>query len=479
MNRLPFLLALAFVTPVLAGCISTADDPGTVTTVQDTTSLVDTLASVAFSEKVLIDDVRAGGEPVIAVSHDGTLLVSSHPGWTHYHPNDDPTDPGTELITPFNAQSYLWRSTDGGDTWAHVGLPGLEEGPRSTGFGVSDPEFTVMEDGTICYTDLEGLAMSSVSCSTDDGETWVGNPIASQRPNDRQWLASYGEELYFTANYFTDHDLIVSTDRGITWERRGHVPCSYDLVADPADGTLIVGCSDGIAVSTDGGHTWERKDAGVDAVRRDMTEPAIDATGTVWMAWPVHADGDERTGEHIVVKGTDDHGETWPHTIRLDAAADDVVWADEARPNIGSAHVWPWVSAGGDGRLAVSWIGSPAEGAKTTEANDWHVYSALLLDATTDAPKVRLVDASGGPVHSAAICQSGTVCQVDSMQGDPEGDRRLGDFFETTIDHEGRLHIVVSDTVTKPDDVVSHVAYMRLDTTWLLLESGDRIPTQG
>lgn len=471
--RLVAILALLGV--ALAGCISDEPVENGADTVDPTTAAVLTsLDTLAFSKMRIIDDLRAGGEPVIAITKAGTILVSSHPGWTHYHPSEDPTHPGLELVQPANGQSYLWRSTDGGETFTHVGLAGTEHGPRGTGLGVSDPEFTVMADGTICFTDLEALASSSVSCSTDDGVTWVGNPVASQRPNDRQWLASYEDELYFTANYFTDHSLIASTDRGITWELRGDVPCSGDIIADPVDGTIYAGCGNGVAVSEDGGFTWEEREVDLPGRGRAMAEPAIDSAGNVWMTW-AHEE------ERLFVAGTPDKGLTWPWSYEL---TDDFIgFANETTGVAGNGtFVWPWISAGSEGRVAVTWIGSYERGPSSKLETDWFMFSAIIVDAHKGAAGgdlVRIYQSSDAPIHHGPICQSGTACQVASMQGDDAGDRRLGDFFETTIDRQGRLHIVVSNTLAAKEDVVSHVAYMRQETGLPLYLEGDREPTQG
>lgn len=450
-----------------------------------------------FAPPVLIDEVRAGGEPVIAITQAGTIIVSSHPGFTHYHPSDQKTQPGTELITPFQAQSYLWRSTDNGTTWQQVGLPlpGVETGPRSLGFGVSDPELTVMEDGTICYTDLEALALSSVSCSQDDGVTWlVGNSAASGGPNDRQWLASYKDELYFTANYFNDHHLRASTDRGLTWEDRGDVPCSGDIIANPANGHLYAGCGNGLAVSKDAGMTWS-KPSGVPGSGDDsgtvlggIMEPAIDSAGNIWVAWAV--------GErNLYAAGTPDEGKTWPWVfdltphVRLYAQSRNVENAaigEALVPVTNGTYVWPWISAGSDGRFAVTWIGAYDEADSTTYEGDWYIFSAYVLDATSAAPTIVVSQLTPGPMHHGPICQSGTICQVESVAAivteDDSGDRRLGDFFETTIGPDGYLYGSWANTYLRPSDVISHPQFVR-QTGGVRLIADDELgiftPTQG
>lgn len=493
----------------LAGCFTGSDDDSPTVALPPETPV--------FSEPLLIDAVRAGGEPVIAITQAGTILVSAHPGWTHYHPSEDPTHVGTELLTPASGQSYLWRSTDGGASWTHIGAPGQEEGPRGTALGVSDPEFTVMEDGTICYTDLEALASSSVACSTDDGETWlVGNPVAAGRPNDRQWLASSGDELYFTANYFADHNIRASTDRGLTWEERGDVPCEQDIVADPHSGHLIGACNAGVTVSEDGGRTWtaedERQvlDAGAGG-QRIMAEPAVDGAGNVWVTYT--------QGEGALwVAGSPDQGKSWPWvydlTPRFAAFARDLEGCQEspdARLCVGADHrpadrdgtggeagsgdaggtggdgltgtyVWPWISAGSGGRVAVTWIGAFPAAASATYDGDWYIFSIYLLDGTSDRPTFIVNQLTPEPMHRGPICQEGTLCQVSSMQGDDAGDRRLGDFFETTIDADGFLHGSWSNTRELPEDVISHPQYVRQTGGVRLLADEDIgvwMPTQG
>ena len=489
------LLAALLAGAVLAGCSS---QPATPQAAASGGALVPTLPGFTaipvaqlptFTAPMLIDTVRAGGEPVIAITHAGTVLVSAHPGFTHYHPSGEDPAAAADLVTPFAGQSYMWRSTDNGTTWTPLGLPGVgpvpaqPDGPRSAGLGVSDPEFTVMQDGAICFTDLENLAMSSTSCSTDDGKSWLpGNPAASGAPTDRQWLASYGDEFYFTANYFTDHHIRASKDKGLTWEDRGDVPCSGDLVANPANGHLVVGCGPGVAVSEDGGRTWSKVLAvpGHETGSRSMSEPAIDGAGNVWATW-------SENEKSLWAAGSPDEGKTWPWVLDLTPhvrlfAGHGAPDGTKAAGTVNGTFVWPWISAGSAGRFAVTWFYSYADGASNKQNGPWYTVSAEVVNATQAAPIVVVSQLTPKPMHQGPICQAGTTCQVSSVQGAPSGDRRLGDFFETTIGNDGYLYGVWSNTEEKPGDVISHPQFVRQTGGLRLIADADLgkvHPTQG
>lgn len=414
----------------------------------------------------IIDDTRAGGEPVIAITPEGTILVSAHPGYTHYHPSvPEPTGP--ELVIPSQTQSYMWRSTDGGETFRHISLLPVDapnSGPRGAGQGVSDPDFTIDANGKIYFTDLEALAAASVSWSDDDGETWLmGNNLASGRPVDRQWLAAYGTTVYFRANAFGMGDVRKSEDGGMTWQDVGDSGCGGDMVANPNDGRLYVGCGNGISVSSDGGVTWDGSNVDVNVGGHGMTEPAIDAKGNVYMA----ADPDYTD---VVLLATPDDGATWTNLS-----------LKQFFPELANGTLlWPWVSAGSEGRVSVTFFASESPEAYANTAGVWYVYNVILINANKPGPEVYPTRATLDPFHVGAICQGGTGCQATTAI-DKGSDRRLGDFFETTIDAAGMVHIVFSDTHANPTHTISHVGYVRQTGGPSLIEGEvpAGFPTQG
>lgn len=473
---------------VLAGC---ATEPTPVDDIADTVErvayMVDGNVSYygdvvtrLFSEPLLIDNTRAGGEPVIAVAHDGSILVSAHPGWTHYHPDlDDPAS--LSLVEEANGQSYLWRSTDGGDSFQHIGLIGAS-GPRSTGLGFSDPDFTVDGTGRIWYTDLMALAEQSVSYSDDHGATWsAGNLVAGAGPAvDRQWMGSHEDTVYLTANYFADRSagqssdgarpFQTTTDDGLTWTTVGYAPCGGDFVVDPRDGTIVMGCGLGFATSSDGAD-WTIHEPPQGGLHRAFFahEPAIDMAGGIYTAMngqPL-TPGDPGS---VVVSYSPDRGGNWSRWD-LGPLINDTIGSP-------GSHVFAWVSAGSQGRVAVSWIGTTDIGHPSQLIDaEWYVYTAFITDAHTGTPTITMQQVTPSPVHRGPMCSSGTTCQVQSIGLDPvmgtdNGDRRMGDFFETTIDADGHLLLAFADTVTAPD-VISHPVFVKQTGGPSLLAEGD------
>lgn len=479
--RSVLVLGLLVVTGALAGCLSSEapDDGGEGSDVamlyggHDNTTVYHGLLDTGertFTEPGLIDATRAGGEPVIAVTLEGSYIVMAHPGWTHYHPTTEDPD-HSELLTPASGQSYLWRSTDQGETWTHIGAAGMEEGPRSVGTGFSDPDLTVDATGRIWYTDLQALAEQSVSYSDDDGQTWTaGNVVAGAGPYvDRQWIGSHGDRVYLTANYFVDRSggesedgarpFQTTNDDGLTWETLGYAPCGGDFLADPRDGAIVMACGLGIAVSTDEGATWTEHESPAGIHTGFFAhEPAIDAAGGVYVA----ANGQPLTPHDpnsVRVSYTPDRGETWK-VLELDPLIREALGSN-------GTHVFAWVSAGAEGRAAVSWIATAEEADRPDDVQGpWFLYTAFLTGMHTDVPTVELVQITPDPVHVGPMCTSGTTCQVQSVALDPlmgtdTGDRRMGDFFETTIDPDGTLVYVFANTNAVPDDVISHPAFIK------------------
>lgn len=95
--------------------------------------------------------------------------------------------------------------------------------------------------------------------STDEGESW--QPISLSGEADFHVLRFAGERVY---GYDASNDrLLVSADRGRTWEELDKPGPLVDLAVDPADARRIVvasagGLEEGLFESRDGGESWKR-----------------------------------------------------------------------------------------------------------------------------------------------------------------------------------------------------------------------------
>src|SRR4051794_18237822 len=111
--------------------------------------------------------------------------------------------------------------------------------------------------------------------------------------------------------------------------------------------------------------------------------------------------------------------------------------------------VFPWVTAGDDGRLAVSYYGTSARGTSPQtvgKPSQWHVFSSYSTDGGRTFQEYRTT----GTMHRGPICTSGTGCAT--------GSRNLLDFFETGMDPRGCLVTAYADnTVGKDGAVISYV----------------------
>ncbi len=152
--------------------------------------------------------------------------------------------------------SGLYRTTDGGDTWAALtGNPGLPPGPLGRiGVAVSPA------DPRRVYALIEAAdGRGDLYRSDDRGATWTW---VSAEPNltVRPWY--FGHVVADPADadtvYVPGRKLWKSTDGGRSWRQLNTTYWDqHDLWVDPRDTRrLILGNDGGAAVSLDGGATW-------------------------------------------------------------------------------------------------------------------------------------------------------------------------------------------------------------------------------
>jgi hypothetical protein len=183
-----------------------------------------------------------------------------------------------------------------------------------------------------------------------------------------------------------------------------------------------------MATSTDGGVTWTQhtvltgpEGAGYASV---FPAAALDRAGNVYVA--------VSDGAHVLVLSSTDRGATWRGPVQVNPG--------------GGAAVFPWVAAGGDGGVVVTWLGSPVPGPDAPDAR-WQVYAAESLRGTAAAPAYRLFTVSDRLVRAGGICLSGLGCRSG---------RELGDFFQVAVGPDGIADAAWSDDGLGGPSVVRH-----------------------
>lgn len=396
---------------------------------------------LVFGAPVKIDANAAGGEPVSVVAQDGSITISAHAGTTHLYKDPAAAAGSSDFVVGYANQTINWRSTDHGATWTRIGVvPAVHTGPHSiTSSGFSDPDLAMDQAGTLYNTEIN-LPHVAVYSSLDDGQSWpIGNPVASG--GDRPWLvATEPGEVFVLSNLFVTRPLLRSTNGGLTFEvARENAPIDGKPIVDPLnpdDGLIGPVGTNGFAISGDDGATWEIHD---DAILGDSTQffgtVAADAAGNIYLA---------SAGGYEGPRDLDDAGEVWVAAYERASGA----WTSMRIPTPGGDALWPWITAGSEGRVAIGWLERTS---RSPQAFD--VYAAVTVNAfgtevsCADGSQQLLpaawsvASASNGAVHVGGICLEGTTCNLDRTS-----DRRLGDFITINHDLDGRIFLASGDT---------------------------------
>ena len=385
-------------------------------------------------------------EKFMSSTLDGSINVSAHAGTTHIYKNPEAVPGAGDFVVGYSNQTLNWRSTDDGKTWQYVGFAGQDFGPHSaTSTGFSDPDLTMDYGGRLYNTEID-LANDSVYSSVDDGQSWTfANAVAGV--GDRPWLTGQDKnEVFLYINSTPLHYLQRSTDGGLTFQLvTANFPATGKLIDDPLNphhGLIGPAGARGVAISADDGKTWKTyPGAPLGKSTQFFGAVAVDRAGWVYNAAAGGYTGstDTKPDGEVTFAYFNRKTRQWnPNEVTIPTPKGDALW--------------PWIIAGGDGRVAVVWYQSLA-GAPTK----FYIYAAYTQNAhgTTVTcsdgskrfvpPQFSVTNASRRPIHVGPICLQGTACNANtSFQA---GDRRLGDFFTVNFDLHGRLFIVSADTL--------------------------------
>jgi hypothetical protein len=201
-----------------------------------------------------------------------------------------------------DGSGWAYWSTDGGQTWGNVQLPGLTL--QTGGQGVfkkmdsaGDPVIAFGPDGTAYYANIvfnrstpsSGIA---VSVSSDGGKTW-------SEPN----MVSYTD----AGNFFHDKEWIGAGPDGkvvVTWTRFNQGPQGLGYIDSP-----IVG-----AISNDRGKTWNRAGFPVSDATRPFnqgSQVSFGPDGALYVAYEATEPSTGYTTDSLVLARSTDDGRTF------------------------------------------------------------------------------------------------------------------------------------------------------------------------
>jgi hypothetical protein len=397
-----------------------------------------------FSAPVAVDDSRPAAEPGIAVDSNDTIYVNGPQGIRSLGP------------------SRVWRSTDGGSSFAFVGPKTVSAGPNVT-IGGGDSDLAIGAGNAVYFVDL-WLVDASTTVSTDGGSTWKGIPFGTMPIQDRPWVSAdptapgvvYSVTDQIPTGIWISRSLpgllagtvypisvpeILTIERGIVGtappgnlvtNRKGDTYNVYAIFTGDPPGQWGIGLSklpSGSFITTNG-----------------EVPPAHGAFSQT-EAFPVVA-VDSGSDNNLYVVWTDPvSADEWD--IRF-ASFDGTKWS--AAVTIGQG-LFPWITAQAPGKVDVAWysaaptyVGDPNAAPAGTV---WNVAFAQSVNALSSTP------AFTAPVHAATAVKTGKVC---SGGINCSGDRELADFM--SIAHDSSGHAVIAYTLV-PSPGESRVRFVR------------------
>ncbi len=177
---------------------------------------------------------------------------------------------------------------------------------------------------------------------------------------------------------------------------------------------------------------------------QDFSPPAIDSAGNVYVVWaqaPVNGSGVIDGPSVIYLSVSTDNGHKWSKPYDI----------SQSVPSL-QTNVFPWVAAGGRGKVDVVWYGTPALkgcsstagcGSSTTQG-PWNVYMAQSLNlvgsngAANPDPHFAVTKVTEYSNHYGAICTFGIGCSTG-------GDRGLLDFIQVQVGPSGAAYVTWAD----------------------------------
>lgn len=430
----PRLAALALaLASVLAGCAAPTAPPGGPGGSGADGGAPGTALAMRWGQPY---DFRTWGyEPSIAVDGTGAIFITAHKVLDR--PETWPS-----------LGSIFFLSTDGGATWGQPAAPGgAPLLPLYQAFLGAEGDIAVDRRDWMYYLDTH-LGDNHLHVWSDQGQTWQSSgEMKTAGVDDRPWLAGQQDGVL---HYLGNNGLPVnggrywyyrSDDAGLTFGPPMVLPgngwAHADAERDGLNVYLVQEYHESEAnapgptraiVSNDAGLSWSEP---VEVHVREgygRGYPVVSAANDDGLAWVVI--NDCGTPENCAVEG----GAQQPNLLFLARTADaGATWEDWnlTLPD-GVFADYPWVAAGPNGTVAVTFYGAQTP---VGEDSEWFLYAAMARPGRDGVPDLRFERADPQVLYTGANLHA------------------LHDFFEAAIGPDETLHIAYM-TSEDPSDPV-------------------------
>jgi hypothetical protein len=379
--------------------------------------------AAAFTTTVVTSEPMS--EPGVAVASDNTIYVDGPEGLLSHLPG---------------SPSPVFRSEDGGASWTKTPFSLRENLPGGGDSNIAlDPS-----TGAIYMTDL-WLGDSTVSTSSDKGNTWTANPIQGLPVQDRQWVATSGGGIVYHAVHQIPLGLVVSKGSGgllypqstvaaTPVDQTGCICAPGNLIAQSGGGLLGSGDKVGLIYATSsGGVKFAGSSNGALTFTNVNVQP--ESANTTNAAFPVVASAG---GGHLVATWLNINGSTSSvaYSDSLDWGA---TWSAPRTLVSGGASVYPWIAAQGS-KVAISLYHTSTSGTPDNVPATAQWFETYLESTNGGTTFTAPVSADPTVAKSGPICTEGTGCSAN---------RELGDFQSLTLDNKGGADLAWVRSINK------------------------------
>ncbi len=345
------------------------------------------------------------------------------------------------------AGTDVWKSTDGGVSFAYLGQPDGAQAAsamlgRTPGAGGGDEDLAVGPTGRVYVASL-WVGSVTMCNSTNGGASWLVNPLSTNVPlDDRQWIAPYKDnQVYLTFKQLgvllvgtSSVFVLKSFDGGLTFPQIVEATTPEFGVQPDNQGNIAVDQLNGnvytvfiahpgnavyIARSTNGGQSFTLLvvHLGPSGTSYANVFPivAVDRSSNIHVVFS--------NGSSVYLASSSNQGSTWTNPVQVNNGT-------ETKTSIA-----PWIDAGDGGKVDILWWATSSANNLDTTAQ-WKVYFAQTQNALARTPTIT-ENAATGVFHTGPICVNGTGCA--------SGTRDLAEYASTTVYSDGTAMIVYPD----------------------------------